>query len=79
MSKKTASMVFAFDQFEVTATGSADYPRVRHSTQKSPKGAAGISTISASIEVFYQKETSCKRCLRVQPDKHNKCAIEVFY
>jgi hypothetical protein len=33
----------AFDHSEVTARGSADYPRVRHSAQKSPKGAAGIA------------------------------------
>jgi hypothetical protein len=32
-----------FDHSEVTARGSADYPRVRHSVQKSPKGAAGIA------------------------------------
>jgi hypothetical protein len=35
MSKKNASTVFGiFDQLEVTATGSVDYPRVRHSPRK---------------------------------------------
>jgi hypothetical protein len=33
----------AFENTEVTARGSADHPRVRHSTQKSPKGAAGMA------------------------------------
>jgi hypothetical protein len=43
MSKKTDRQSSAFDHSEVTARGSVDYPRVRHSTQKSPKGAAGIA------------------------------------
>jgi hypothetical protein len=33
----------ACDHSAVTARGSVDYPRVRHSAQKSPKGAAGIA------------------------------------
>jgi hypothetical protein len=33
----------SFDKHEVTARGSAGYPRVRHSTQKSPKGAVGLA------------------------------------
>jgi hypothetical protein len=33
----------AFDKHEVNARGSASYPRVRHSVQKSPKGAAGLA------------------------------------
>jgi hypothetical protein len=33
----------AFDHSEVTVRGSIDYPRVRHSAQKSPKGAVGIA------------------------------------
>jgi hypothetical protein len=33
----------AFDKHEVTAMGSAGYPRVRHSAQKTPKDAAGLA------------------------------------
>jgi hypothetical protein len=33
----------AFDHTEVTVRGNADYPRMRHSAQKLPKGAAGLS------------------------------------
>jgi hypothetical protein len=42
----------AFDHNEVTARGSAGYPRVRHSAQKSPKGAAGRAQQVRKIEVF---------------------------
>jgi hypothetical protein len=41
--KKTASTVFGIQPPKVTATGSVDYPCVRHSAQKSPKGVAGIA------------------------------------
>jgi hypothetical protein len=37
---------------KITARGSADYPRVRHSAQKSPKGAAGLAQQVRRIEVF---------------------------
>jgi hypothetical protein len=40
---------------KVTARGSAGYPRVRHSTQKSPKGAAGLAQQVRKIEVFIKK------------------------
>jgi hypothetical protein len=33
----------AFDKHEVTARGSAGYPRARQFAQKSPKGAAGLA------------------------------------
>jgi hypothetical protein len=42
----------AFDHNEVTARGSAGYPCVRHSAQKSPKGAAGLAQQVRNIEVF---------------------------
>jgi hypothetical protein len=42
----------AFDHNEVTARGSAGYPRVRHSAQKSPKGAAGLALQVCKTEVF---------------------------
>jgi hypothetical protein len=42
----------AFDHNEVTARGSASYPRVRHSVQKSPKGAAGLAQQVCKIKVF---------------------------
>jgi hypothetical protein len=55
MSKKTALTVFGIRHTEVTARGSADYPRVRHSTQKSPKGAAGLAQQVRKIEVFSKR------------------------
>jgi hypothetical protein len=42
----------AFDHNEVTARGSTGYPRVRHSAQKSPKGAAGLAQQVRKTEVF---------------------------
>jgi hypothetical protein len=45
----------AFDHNEVTARGSARYPRVRHSVQKSPKGAAGAAQQVRNIEVFIER------------------------
>jgi hypothetical protein len=42
----------AFDHNEVTARGSAGYPRVRYSAQNSPKGAAGLAQQVRNIEVF---------------------------
>jgi hypothetical protein len=45
----------AFDQYKVTARGSAGYPRVRHSAQKSPKGAAGLAQKVRKIEVFFKR------------------------
>jgi hypothetical protein len=41
-----------FDHNEVTARGSAGYPRVRHTSQKSPKGAVGLAQQVRKIEVF---------------------------
>jgi hypothetical protein len=45
----------AFDHNEVTARGSASYPRVRHSMQKSPKGAAGLAQQVRKTEVFLKR------------------------
>jgi hypothetical protein len=45
----------AFDHNEVTARGSAGYPRVRHSAQKSPKGAAGLALQVRKTEVFLRR------------------------
>jgi hypothetical protein len=45
----------AFDHNEVTARGNASYPRVRHSTQKSPKGATGLAQQLRKIEVFIKR------------------------
>jgi hypothetical protein len=42
--------------------------RVRQSAQKSPKGAAGLSTTSAKNRSLPQKDYPCKSRLRVQPD-----------
>jgi hypothetical protein len=44
-----------FDNHEVTARGSAGYPRVRHSAQKSPKGAAGLAQQVHKTEVFLNR------------------------
>jgi hypothetical protein len=45
----------AFDHNEVTAKGSASYPRVRHSAQKLPKGAAGLAQQVRKFEVFIKR------------------------
>jgi hypothetical protein len=45
----------AFDHIEVTARGSAGFPRVRHSAQKSPKGAAELAQQVRKIEVFSKR------------------------
>jgi hypothetical protein len=45
---------------KVTARGSAGYPRVRHSAQKSPKGAAGLAQQVRKIEVFLKKTIRAK-------------------
>jgi hypothetical protein len=45
----------AFDHTKVTARGSANYRHVRHSTQKSPKGAAGLAQQVRKIEVFLER------------------------
>ena len=44
-----------FDQYKVTARGSAVYPRVRQSAQKSPKGAAGLAQQVHKFEVFSKR------------------------
>jgi hypothetical protein len=41
--KKTASTVFGIRQTRSHHEGSAGYPRVLQSVQKSPKGAAGLA------------------------------------
>jgi hypothetical protein len=45
----------AFDHNEVTTRGNASYPRVRHSAQKSPKGAAGLAQQVRKIEVLLKR------------------------
>jgi hypothetical protein len=50
----------AFDYTEVTARDSTGYPHVRHSTQKSPTGAAGLSTIRV------QNRSPLQRTLRAK-------------
>jgi hypothetical protein len=42
----------ALDHNEVTARGSAGYPRVRHFAQKSPNGVARLAQQVRKIEVF---------------------------
>jgi hypothetical protein len=44
-----------FDQYKVTTRGSASYPRVRQSEQKSPKGAAGLAQQVRKIEAFFKR------------------------
>jgi hypothetical protein len=41
-------------------TGSVDYPRVRHSVQKSPKGAAGIAQQVCQSKSFAKKTLYAK-------------------
>jgi hypothetical protein len=53
--KKTASTVFSIRPIQSTASGSAGYPRVRHSAQKPPKGAAGLAQQVRKIEVFFKR------------------------
>jgi hypothetical protein len=57
-----------FDQYEVTARPSASYPRVRHSAQKLPKGAAELAQQVRKIKVFLKKDYPCKSRLRVHLD-----------
>jgi hypothetical protein len=45
----------AFDHNKVTSRGSAGYPRMRHSAQKLPKGAAGLAQQVRNIEVFLKR------------------------
>jgi hypothetical protein len=45
----------AFDHNEVTARGSAGYPRVRHSAQKLPKGAVRLAQQVRKNEVFLKR------------------------
>jgi hypothetical protein len=56
----------AFDHNEVTARGSAGYPRVRQSVQKSHKGAAGLAQQVRKTEVFLINPSKSRP--RVQPD-----------
>jgi hypothetical protein len=66
----------AFDRFEVTATGSVDYPRVRQTPRKSRLRVQPDKHNKCAIQSLLLKDTPCKSRLRVQPDKHNKCAIQ---
>jgi hypothetical protein len=45
----------AFDHTKVTARSSADYPRVRHSAQKSPTGTARIAQQVRKLDVFSKR------------------------
>jgi hypothetical protein len=69
----------AFDRFEVTATGSVDYPRVRQNPRKCRLSVQSDKHNKCTIRSLYQKANLCKRRLRVQPDKHNKCTIRSLY
>jgi hypothetical protein len=55
MSKKTASTVFGIRPHRSHHEGQQIVPRVRHSAQKSPKGAAGLAQQVQKIEVFSKR------------------------
>jgi hypothetical protein len=55
MSKRPHRRSSAFNHIKVTTRGSAGLPRVRHSTQKSPEGAAGLAQQVRNIEVFSKR------------------------
>jgi hypothetical protein len=55
MSKKTASTVFGIRPHRIHREGQRSLPRVRHSAQKSPKGAAGLAQQVRNIEVFSKR------------------------
>jgi hypothetical protein len=73
--KRPLRRYLAFNQFEVTAIGSVDYPRVRHTPRKSRPRVQPDKYNKCVIRSLLLKYTSYKSRLRVQPDKHNKCAI----
>jgi hypothetical protein len=91
MSKRPHRQSSAFDQIEVTVRDSADYPRVPHSAQKSPKGAAGPAQQVRKIEVFSKRlsvQKSPKGAVGLSVQKSPKGAagiaqqvrkIEVFF
>jgi hypothetical protein len=69
----------AFDHNEVTARGSAGYPHVRHSTQKSPKGAAGLAQQVRKTEVFSKRlpvQKSPKGCSRTSTSAQNRGLLQ---
>jgi hypothetical protein len=68
----------AFDHNEVTVRGSASYPRVRHSAQKSPKGAAGLAQKVRKIEVFIKRLSMQKSPKGAAGLAQKVCKIEVF-
>ena len=68
----------AFDHNEVTARGSAGYPRVRHSAQKSPKGAAGLAQKVRKIEVFIKRLSMQKSPKGAAGLAQQVCKTEVF-
>ena len=68
----------AFDHIEVTARSSAGLPRVRHSAQKSPKGAAGLAQQVRKIEVFSERLSVQKSPKGAAGLAQQVCKIEVF-
>jgi hypothetical protein len=68
-----------FDQYKVTARGSASYPRVRHSAQKSPKGAAGLAQQVRKIEVFLKRLSAQKSPKGAAGLAQQVRKIEVFF
>ena len=68
----------AFDKHEVTTRSSAGYPRVRHSAQKSPKGAARLAQQVRKIEVFSKRLSVQKSPKGAAGLAQQVCKIEVF-
>jgi hypothetical protein len=68
-----------FDQYKVTARGSASHPRVRHSTQKSPKGAAGLAQQVRKLEVFFKRLSVQNSPKGAAGLAQQVCKIEVFF
>jgi hypothetical protein len=60
MSKKTASTVFGIRPHRSHCEGQRSLPRVRHSPQKSPKGAAGLAQQVRNIGVFSKRLSAQK-------------------
>jgi hypothetical protein len=68
----------AFDHNEVTTRGSAGYPHVRHSTQKSPKGAAGLAQQVRKIKVYRKRLSVQKSPKGAAGLAQQVCKTEVF-
>jgi hypothetical protein len=77
--KKPHRRSSTFDQYKVTARGSASYPRVRQSEQKSPKGAAGLAQQVRKIEVFFKRLSVQKSPKGASGLAQQVRKIEVFF